>query len=94
MGWGRGPRRRARGAAAAVSLRVSAAGLSLAVGGDRGRRKGNGGWPQLPLRGRAVKPLSRGVSEEGVCKVIKYPGRRGLACAVFPPWRVPGLRSP
>lgn len=39
----------ARAPAAAVSLRVRAAGLSLAVGGDWGREKEKRGWRQRPL---------------------------------------------
>ena len=43
-----------------MSLRVRHGGLSLAVGGGRGREKGNGSWPQLLFRGLGGEPLPCG----------------------------------
>lgn len=79
--------------AAAVSLRVRPLGLSLAVGGDRGRRKGNGGWPQLLFRGRCSEPLPQWASDEGMSRMIQRPVRSRGRPAVILRMRARGPRS-
>ena len=76
-----------------MSLRVRPAALFLAVGGDRGRRKGNGGWPQFLFRGRCSEPLPRWAGEEGMSRVIQRPVRSRGRPAVNLRRRARGPRS-
>lgn len=54
-----------------MRLRIRAGGLSLAVGGDRGRGKGDGDWSERPSGGRCSEPLPGCANEEGMSKAIK-----------------------